>query len=181
MNLPNAITLVRLGLVPVLVSLLIAGEDRWAFWTFVVAGLSDALDGALARALGQKTRLGAHLDPAADKLLLSSSFVALAFLRRVPLWLTFLVFSRDLVIAVGVLVLVLLQGEIEIRPTVLGKANTALQILTVLVVLWGEGVSPPALSMLFRATGLLALASGLQYVVRGVGLLREGRSRHASA
>ncbi len=105
MNIPNLITLLRIILVPVVVILLIQGSFLKALMVFIVAGLSDALDGFLARVLNQQTALGAYLDPIADKALLASTFITLSVLHVIPGWLTVIVISRDLIILLGILIL----------------------------------------------------------------------------
>ena len=112
MNIPNLITLLRIILVPVIVILLIQGSFFKALIVFIVAGLSDALDGFLARVLKQQTVLGAYLDPIADKALLVSSFVTLSVLHIIPSWLVVIVISRDFIILLGISVLSIME-----RPT----------------------------------------------------------------
>src|SRR5436189_2728556 len=121
----NQVTLVRMLLIPAFVILVVYGHLGWALFVFVTAGITDGVDGLIARRAGQKTTLGAWLDPMADKLLLTSAFVVLtvpgtAIHYRIPLWLTVCVLSRDIVIVVTVAIVNLALGRRTFRPTVLG-------------------------------------------------------------
>ncbi len=113
---PNQITFLRLGFLPIFLMLIAYDRYRWALLVLVVSGLSDGIDGLLARSLNQRSALGAYLDPIADKLLLSSSFVLLAFKKQLAWWLTILVFSRDVLILIVAVVILLTSGY---RPIVL--------------------------------------------------------------
>jgi cardiolipin synthase len=173
LNLPNTLTLFRILLVPLFLSLLVQGNVRTALVVFVAAGLTDAIDGALARLMNSQTNLGAHLDPAADKLLLVSSFIALGFLGKVPLPLMIMVIMRDVVILGGFLLSAVLTGKtMAMRPSVWGKLTTFVQILTVALVLLAasEWVAVPVivLSVAFVATGALSVVSGVGYVADGI-------------
>ena len=121
---PNQLTLLRLIIVPLIVISIVDGAYRTAFILFLVAGLSDGLDGLLARTMGQKTKLGQYLDPIADKLLLSTQFVTLSVVHRIPWRVTILVFSRDIGILVISALLYLTTPLRDYRPSVLGKTNT---------------------------------------------------------
>ena len=136
MNIPNLLTLLRIILVPVIVILLIQGSFLKALIVFVVAALSDVLDGFLARVLHQQTILGAYLDPIADKALLASSFVTLSVLHIIPAWLAVIVISRDFIILLGILVLSIMSISVKIRPTSVSKITTALQLITILTALF---------------------------------------------
>src|ERR1700679_3527677 len=131
---PNQITLLRLGFLPVFLTLIAYQRYRWALLVLVVAGLSDAIDGLLARQLNQRSALGAYLDPIADKLLLSSSFIILAFKQKLAWWLTIIVLSRDVMILIVAVVILLISGYRPFPPSVYGKLTTALQILLVFMV-----------------------------------------------
>ncbi|HXE80665.1 MAG TPA: CDP-alcohol phosphatidyltransferase family protein [Vicinamibacterales bacterium] len=131
----NQLTLLRMLLIPAFVLLVVYGELGWALTVLLVAGLTDALDGLIARWRRQKTTLGAWLDPMADKLLLTSVFVVLTvpntvLTHRIPLWLTVLIISRDIVIVLTVAIVNLAVGRRTFRPSVLGKAATATYITT---------------------------------------------------
>jgi cardiolipin synthase len=166
----NLLTLLRMGMVPFLIILVLQGEYTWAFVVFVVAGLTDTFDGVVARRQHQLTRLGATLDPLADKLLLSTSFIALTWaggLRvRIPQWLTVLTLSRDVLIVITALAIVVSVGRRVFLPSQSGKLTTALQVVTAGAVLLANalGQALPGLSALFVATGVLTVASGFHYV-----------------
>lgn len=128
LTLPNLITLARFFVVPVIVYFMISGQWATAFWLFVLAGLSDAVDGIIARHFNQKTEIGAYLDPVADKVLLVAVFVILAVNHHLPLWLVITVVSRDILI-VGAVVLSSIMGTaLTIEPIFVSKATTAAQI-----------------------------------------------------
>ncbi len=139
MNLPNLITLGRTISVPFIFWLLIAGHTRTAFFLFLIAGVSDALDGFLAKRFNWQTELGAYLDPLADKLLLVSVFVALGSIGELSLWLVVAVVSRDILIIIGVVLAWVLGNPVRIKPNILSKANTLFQIILALVVLADMG------------------------------------------
>lgn len=141
----NRITIVRLLLTPLLVILLLNGNRLWPLYIFILAALSDVLDGAVARWRGEQTNLGKFLDPIADKLLLSSSFLVLAHLGRYPMWVFIVVFSRDLLILLGWNVITILSGKSEVHPRFLGKASTLVQMSTVMAILAFPGQSWPSL------------------------------------
>jgi cardiolipin synthase len=143
---------------------------------FAVAGISDALDGLIARYLNQRSKLGALLDPIADKLLLTAAFISLAVLKIFPGWLTVIVISRDVVIALGVAVFALTGINFEIRPSLASKATTTFQISTVCFVLLDPGF-PGALEFeraLFWATAGMTTLSGLHYTYIGLNILQQG-------
>lgn len=131
---PNQITLLRLGFIPFFLILISYEEYRWALAILVVAGLSDGVDGLLARKLNQRSSLGAYLDPIADKLLLSSSFVILAMKKEIAWWLTIIVLSRDMIILIVAAVIILIFGYRPFPPSILGKATTMFQIILVFMV-----------------------------------------------
>ncbi len=166
----NQLTILRMGLAPVVVVLVMSHEPRWAFAAFVVAALTDLFDGLAARLGHQQTTLGAMLDPVADKILLSSAFVALTWSPRllvaIPAWLTVIALSRDAIIVVSVAIINLTLGRRIFYPSVLGKASTVAQLVTVGVVLLlnAAGWTFPAAIHLFQLTLLLTVASALHYV-----------------
>lgn len=167
LTLPNAITFARLCAVPAAVWLVLQHRLDLAFYVFVAAGVSDALDGWLARVRNARSRLGAILDPVADKALLVSMYVTLAAVGVLPDWLAILVVFRDLLIVGGVLVLYLLGQPPAIRPIRLSKANTALQLLLAAAALLvaGFGLQAAALlDALVLATAATTLGSGAAYV-----------------
>lgn len=139
MNIPNLITLGRVILVPVVFWLLVSGETQAAFFAFVLAGVSDAVDGFIAKRFGLATELGAYLDPLADKLLIVSIFVALGVRGALPSWLVIAVVSRDILIVLGVLLAWLLDHPVRIKPLAVSKANTVAQIVLAGTVLADDG------------------------------------------
>ena len=171
-NIPNLLTLLRILLVPVFVILLIQGHFLRALLVFVVAGLTDALDGFLARVLHQKTDLGLYLDPLADKALIITSFVTLSVMGLIPPWLTVLVISRDFIILLGISVMTLMSIPFEIKPATVSKVTTAFQLLTVFVILvltYLQGVEGNDwVIILFWLTGALTVISGFNYIMRGL-------------
>jgi cardiolipin synthase len=167
-TLPNAITLARLCAVPGTVWLIMQGRLALAFWVFVAAGISDGLDGWLARVRNTRSSLGAILDPIADKALLVSVYVTLAAIGVLPDWLAILVVFRDLLIVGGVLLLYVAGQPPAIRPLMVSKVNTALQIVLAAASLllagygWGDAL---VLDLLIWAVAASTLASGAAYVV----------------
>lgn len=128
-TLPNLITVGRLLIVPVIVWLIIDGAFGFAFVAFVVAGISDGVDGFIARHFNLRSRLGAYLDPIADKALLVSIYLSLTFIGQIPAWLTTFVVARDLLIVGGVMLAGFLERPIDVRPLFISKANTTAQIV----------------------------------------------------
>src|SRR5262250_3052879 len=131
---PNQITLLRLGFLPAFLILIVYEQYRWALLILVLAGLSDGIDGLLARKLDQKSAIGAYLDPIADKLLLSSSFVILAMEKITPLWRTIMVLSRDILLLMVAAVILLISGYRPFPPSIYGKFTTFFQIVFVFAV-----------------------------------------------
>jgi cardiolipin synthase len=172
-NLPNALTLLRILLVPMFVGLVLYGHPSAALAVFLVAGLTDALDGLIARLLDQQTTLGRYLDPLADKLLLVAAFVVLSVEGWVPLWVTIIVVSRDIIISVGSLVIHLLRERPDIAPSLVGKVTTVLQLAYIVAVLLGTAMPLPGWLLLVSlvAVAALTVVSGLHYIVRGVRIL----------
>jgi len=170
MNLPNFLSLIRIFLVPFFVVAVVYRYFPYAIGVFFIAGVTDGLDGLLARSLHKKTKLGAILDPVADKLLLISAYVTLGVLHLIPFWLTLVVVSRDVIIALGILVIVLLGFSYEIRPRMVSKATTLLQIITVLAVLNAQFCSflSHHLLVLYLITALFTVISGLYYMYLGI-------------
>jgi len=155
---PNQLTFLRLGFLPFFIVLIYYQRYPWALLILVLAALTDAMDGLLARSLDQKSALGAYLDPIADKLLLSSSFVVLALEGQIPWWLTILVLGRDVLILTIAAVILLASAGRQFPPSIYGKITTGTQILLVFVVLSAAVFHLPALAV---ARQLLA------YVVAG--------------
>jgi cardiolipin synthase len=168
-DIPNIITVFRFLLVPPVVLLLLEGRFGLALLMFGVAGFSDGLDGYLAKRFSWSSRLGALMDPLADKLLLVSSFITLGWLNQIPLWLVGVVILRDLVIISGALVYHFRIERLEAEPTKLSKLNTVAQILLVLAVMFSAAVQTlPYLWMdvLLYSVLVTTLWSGIDYVWR---------------
>ena len=173
MTLPNYITLIRVILIPFFINLMIYGYYREALGVFLVACLTDALDGMIARLTKTKTELGALLDPIADKLLILAAFVTLVLLGLLPIWLVIIVISRDVILVLGSLVIYVMGFELKARPTILGKATTVLQLFTVTLslLLTAYGIETEWMYMAHGATAAGTVASGLQYVARGISIV----------
>ncbi|HYR95388.1 MAG TPA: CDP-alcohol phosphatidyltransferase family protein [Candidatus Binatus sp.] len=185
LNVPNFLTMLRIVAIPCFLILLEDLRFREALAVFVAAGITDALDGAIARLTHTKTTVGAFLDPAADKALLVSAFIALGFMHAVPRWLVVIAISRDAVIVVGYFLLfVITQQAMEVQPTVSGKASTALQLLSVTLALVAlinaQLVSSRAQEAVFYATGAVTTLAGLQYMYRGLEWLQRQGERPAA-
>ncbi|MCU0586760.1 MAG: CDP-alcohol phosphatidyltransferase family protein [Syntrophobacteraceae bacterium] len=179
MTIPNLLTLLRIFLTPLLVWFLLDHKLSHALVVFFIAGLTDGLDGLIARLLNQKSRLGAYLDPLADKLLLVSSFILLAWLSKVPNWLVVVTVSRDLMIVMGIATLKFHEIPFEMKPTGVSKITTLCQLMTVLALLASDLLPLPGwiYSLFFVATTAFSVVSGVQYVAAGVALF-EGRHRN---
>jgi cardiolipin synthase len=166
-TMPNLLTIGRICLAPFLVSAVLEGKFLLGFVLFVAAGVSDALDGALARVLKQRTVLGQYLDPVADKLLLSTLFLVLTQMNLIPVRVTALVFGRDLGILVVAAILYTAVGRREFKPSAFGKANTLAQITAVAAVLLSQTNHATWIVWLrtfaLDATIVLTIASGLHY------------------
>ena len=175
MTLPNLISTARVLMVPAVMALILAGfhgHERWAAAVYLVAALSDSLDGYLARRQGWITVTGAFLDPLADKLLLIASFVTLTWLKALPFWITAVVFSRDVMLIVGALLIHMVGGRIYPHPTWAGKAATFFQILTVLTALLSRYYRVPlGTSVIVWLAAGFTIASGLHYIWQGVHVL----------
>ena len=129
MTLPNLITIARLLMVPLLVWLLVEGQYQLAFWTFLIAGASDAVDGILARKFDMQSLLGAYLDPLADKALMVSIYVTLGLMLEIPTHVVIAVVSRDILIVGAVLLSWILSRPVPMKPLLISKANTTVQII----------------------------------------------------
>jgi cardiolipin synthase len=174
MGLANWLTILRIVLIPVFVLLLIYRRPGVALFVFSLAALTDMLDGYVARRRGSQSRLGAFLDPIADKLLLIASFVTLTQLRFLPAWIAIVVISRDVILMVGALLVHMLGGRIHPRPTWAGKLATFFQVLTVLTAMLVRYTRMPtdtaafAVSSVTWLAALFTVVSGLQYLVHGM-------------
>lgn len=176
MTVPNLLTFIRIFLTPYLVWLLLNNRIDHALFVFFVAGITDGLDGFIARMFHQKSKLGAYLDPLADKLLLVSCFVLLGHLGLIPSWLVIIAVSRDAFILLGLMTLWFFQVQVDIRPTAVSKMTTLFQLFTILLVLATSIVSLPTwgLSIVFGITAALSVVSGIHYITVGIRLLEGG-------
>ncbi len=166
MTVPNLITTVRIILAPIFVIYLINDQLLNGLIVLLISGVSDGVDGLVARVFNQKSRLGTYLDPLADKIILVSAFVALTTRGFLPSWLTVMVISRDIMILVGVIVLFLNDLQFHIKPSVSSKITTVFQFVTVIAVLSRGFIGPVSgyLIYLFYATAILTIISFLQYM-----------------
>ena len=169
LSLPNVITFIRIVIIPVFVTALIYRKYNCALFLFAGAGISDMLDGLLARMTDQKTLLGAFLDPLADKFLLMTSFILFSVYGWIPMWMTVAVISRDLIVVLGWILLYLLYDITKVAPSFTGKTAIAAQLVLIaytLLSLTYRGVQSPRNWMLIIVASLTTI-SGLQYVYRG--------------
>jgi cardiolipin synthase len=166
---PNQLTFLRLGFLPFFIIAIRYSRYDWALALLIVAGLSDGLDGLLARKLNQKTQLGSFLDPIADKLLLSSSYFMFALKGKIAWWLAILVLGRDVLILVACAVILLVVGYMTFPPSIFGKLNTTFQVLLVLVVILSALVQNSALQisreLLIYLVAAFTIISGFHYSV----------------
>ncbi|MDA0652955.1 MAG: CDP-alcohol phosphatidyltransferase family protein [Proteobacteria bacterium] len=168
MNLPNIISLGRLLSVPVAIYLILNGFMTAAFWLFIAAGISDGVDGYLAKALGQSSALGAYLDPIADKVLLVGVYLTLGHAGHLPTWLVIMVVFRDLIIVGGILLLHISTNGVRMKPLLVSKVNTAAQITLIALVLAELGLNFDLggyLDVLVYVVGVTTLASGASYII----------------
>jgi cardiolipin synthase (CMP-forming) len=167
MNIPNVITLIRMLLVPVLIYLLLHGDYTGALWVFLAAGVSDALDGFIAKRFNMCTRLGALLDPLADKFLLVSSVIVLALQGHLPWWLALIIVARDIIIVGGAGAFYLRSGRLDMAPSMPSKLNTFVQICLIsLLIIQLSGLAQVSgwFPLLFGLVVGAALISGGHYV-----------------
>jgi cardiolipin synthase len=180
LSIPNLITLGRILLVPVVVWAITAGEMRIAFVLFLAAGISDAVDGFLAKRFGMATKLGAYLDPLADKAMLVSIYVALGIIEAIPRWLVILVVSRDIMIVSAVMLSWLVDKPVALKPLFVSKLNTVAQIALACVVLAALGfdlsadLAVRALAALVAALTLLSVAFYVREWVRHMNAAENG-------
>jgi cardiolipin synthase len=180
----NQLTLLRMLLIPAFVLLVVYDALGWALVVLFVAGITDALDGLIARRTGQKTTLGAWLDPMADKLLLTSAFIVLTvpgtnLVNRVPLWLTIIILSRDIAIVLTVAIVNLAIGPRTFKPSQLGKVATATYIVTALafMVVNYLQVRTPLVAVCVYASAAITIASGLHYITYVARIANETDAR----
>jgi cardiolipin synthase len=188
LNLPNLISLSRILLIPIFVYMVLNQRTAGAFWVFLIASSTDFLDGIAARTLNQKTKLGALLDPASDKLFMTVAFIVLTIPsfnspNVIPLWLTLGVIGRDVTIVGGSFYLYLRIGQKTFPPTLVGKASTVCQFTVLCVVLLLNMLSShaPQLLWFYLLTLLLTFWSGMQYVRIGQSWFKEHKDQNSSS
>lgn len=176
LNLPNFLTIIRLVLAPFVVREILAGRHFVALELFAIAAVTDALDGAAARRFGSVSRVGAYLDPIADKVLMGGVFLALAIAAIVPWWLVILIFARDILILGGAISFLIFTNVRNMPPSVWGKLSTFVQIVTAVLWMGRNALDLPVLHVLAPLTVWLCAAatvwSGLDYTWRGVRLAK---------
>lgn len=179
-NVPNLITVLRVLLAPLFVVLLLRDQYITALLVFTTAGISDGLDGFIARYYNQRTILGAYLDPIADKLLLMAAYITMAVLELVPEWLTIIVISRDVMILTGIAIFTVTKIDFEARPSIVSKFTTFTQIATIFTALLSTSFPIVAVvnTTLFWVTAVITVVSGLHYVYKGMAILKESRGNH---
>lgn len=181
MNVPNLISLARLLSVPIVVWSLLAEETVLAFWLFIAAGVSDAIDGFIAKRMGHRTVVGGFLDPLADKALLVSVYIALGRIGAFPLWIVILVVSRDILIIGGAILFQTLTHSLKPEPLMVSKLNTLAQIVLAAVTLGQLALGAdwhPMIMILVWSVAVTTLASGASYIVqwsRRLATMEQGR------
>lgn len=169
-NLPNTLTVARIIIIPVFITAVLYRKHQYALALFILAAITDLLDGYIARVTDQKTTLGQFLDPLADKFLLVSSFILFSVQDWIPLWLTITVISRDLIVVIGWFLLYMLTHRATVETVFLGKVAIAFQLITLAMVLLDINLPNllPPLHVLFGGTAAVTAASGIQYLYRGL-------------
>lgn len=171
MNIPNLLTIFRISLVPIFV-IFVIHNDLWrALIIFILAGITDGLDGFIARLLNQRTVVGAYLDPIADKMLLMSAYIGLAFKDMLPSWLSVIVVSRDVIILAGIAIISLMGKGTDIRPSIASKFTTVFQILTIMIILYPFPIF--YIRIFIPITAVLTILSGIQYMYRGIKIMGD--------
>jgi cardiolipin synthase len=172
---PNIISIFRILLILPVLLLIFRSQYQWALFLFLIAALSDALDGYLAKHFGWRTRVGALLDPVADKLLIAGSYIVLAWLNLIPFWLATIVVSRDLIIAIGVFIYSFIIEPFEGEATRISKINTFMELLFVLVILcsvafdWPDN---PVITVIGSAVLVTVFVSGIDYIISWIRRIR---------
>ena len=174
-NVANKITIVRLLLVPLFISFVLYAKWEMALLVFILAAISDGLDGYIARRFKQRTELGTVLDPIADKILILSAFISFSVVKifpgseRLPLYVPIVIISRDAIIVLGAVLIQFIKGKIEIRPTAIGKVTTFFQMITVISILMKLSVSP----LLWNIAVAFTIFSGTDYIIKGARVFNE--------
>ena len=170
LNLPNSLTIARIVIIPLFIIAVIYKRYDYALYMFIVAALTDTLDGFIARLTNQKTALGTFLDPLADKFLLITSFIVFSMNGWLPKWLTITVISRDVIVITGWVLVYLITHTSNVKPTATGKAAIAMQLILLCYVLLdiNVGFLPNDIqNVLIWLTAALTIISGLHYIYRG--------------
>lgn len=172
LNLPNTLTITRIVIIPIFITAVIYKRYDYALYLFVIAALTDTLDGLIARLTNQKTVLGTFLDPLADKFLLVTSFILFSINGLLPEWLTITVISRDIIVIIGWVLIYLITHTSNVEPTITGKAAIAMQLILLCYVLLEINIAslPEINEVLIWATAALTIISGLHYIYRGLKL-----------
>lgn len=169
LNIPNTLTMMRILIVPIFVMALIYGRYKIALFLFVLATITDTLDGLIARKTGQKTLIGAFLDPLADKVILMTSFIIFAILKWIPYWLVIIVISRDLIVVIGWMVLYIITGSSRVEVSWFGKVAIAAQFLLIAYKLisinFPKTIPQPTMEV-YILVGILTTISGIHYIYR---------------
>jgi cardiolipin synthase len=182
-NIPNILTVLRILVTPLFVIFLIRDQHTYALIIFILAGVTDGLDGLIARMFNQRSDLGAVLDPIADKLLLTAAYISLGILKDIPGWLAVVVISRDVLIVTGVAVLSFADIHFEIRPSLISKWTTVFQVLTIAIGLMNlkSYGAVLALTVIGWVTAGITVLSGLHYTYLGLHILQTGYAARQKA
>lgn len=171
LNIPNTLTMMRILIVPIFIISLIYGKYRIALFLFIMATITDALDGLIARKTGQKTPIGAFLDPLADKVILMTSFIIFAMLKWIPYWLLIIVISRDLIVVLGWMVLYIVTGSSRVEVSSFGKIAIATQFLLIayklLAINFPKNIPQPSFEV-YMLVGFVSAISGIHYIYRAL-------------
>lgn len=174
-SIPNVLTIVRILLAPIFILLMLRHLYTEALLVFAAAGLSDGLDGFIARYFNQRTALGAYLDPMADKLLLVSAYIVMVVMDVIPDWVAVIVIARDVIISLGIAIFTITEKRYEVSPSIVSKFTTTTQILLVLVSLFDPAHAriPDLHAPLQWTVAILTTLSGLHYIYVGMQILQE--------
>jgi cardiolipin synthase len=172
LNLPNTLTITRIVMIPLFTTAVIYKRYDYALYIFIIAALTDAFDGLVARLANQKTELGTFLDPLADKFLLVTAFIVFSINDLIPTWLTITVISRDLIVVIGWMLIYLITHTSSVKPTLTGKTAIAMQLLLLCYILLMVNfvALPDIRNILMWITAALTVMSGLHYIYRGLKL-----------
>lgn len=176
LNLPNVLTITRIFIIPIFITAIIYKRYNYALYLFLIAALTDILDGLFARLKNQKTTLGTFLDPLADKFLLVTAFIVLSIYGLIPKWLTVIIISRDIVVITGWFLLYFITSTSRVEPSVLGKATIWMQSIFIAYVLIDNNLPflPDMPPLLLWMTAGITILSGLHYIYRGLKLTHAG-------